>query len=106
MTIQERILELLKKRGWSKYKLAKEAGFYKATVYDWFNDKHFTPDRESIEMICAALDISLAEFYSGVDESDLDIEQVKLLEMFAKVSKNKRQIIFDLMRTLSEEKKN
>lgn len=27
MTIQDRILELLKKNGWTKYKLAKEAGF-------------------------------------------------------------------------------
>lgn len=104
MTVQDRISELLKERGWSKYKLAKEAGFYKATVYDWFNEKHFTPDRESIEMVCAALEISQAEFYSGVDESDLNAEQVKLLELFEKIPKNKRQIIFDLMNSFIDEK--
>ena len=52
MTVQDRIAELLKKYGWTKYKLAKEAGFYPTTVYDWFNEKHYTPDRDSIESIC------------------------------------------------------
>lgn len=103
MTIQERIEELLAQKRWSKYKLAKEAGFYPTTVYDWFNDKHFTPDRKSIELICAALDISLTEFYSGVDESDLDGEQMLLLELFAKVPINKRKVVFELLRNLSFE---
>lgn len=102
MTIQERILELLDKKHWTKYKLAKEAGFYPTTVYDWFNEKNFTPDRNSIELICAALDISLTEFYSGIDEGELDGEQMLLLELFAKVPKKKRDIVFDLLRNLSE----
>lgn len=102
MTIQERILELLDKKHWTKYKLAKEAGFYPTTVYDWFNEKNFTPDRNSIELICAALDISLTEFYSGIDEGELDGEQMLLLELFAKVPKKKRNIVFDLLRNLSE----
>ena len=84
------------------YKLAKEAGFYPTTVYDWFNEKNFTPDRNSIELICAALDISLTEFYSGIDEGELDGEQMLLLELFAKVPKKKRDIVFDLLRNLSE----
>lgn len=102
MTVQERIEQLLHKQKWSKYKLAKEAGFYPTTVYDWFNDKHFTPDRKSIELVCAALDISLTEFYSGVDESELDGEQMLLLELFAKVPQSKRKVVFDLLRTLAD----
>ena len=77
MTVQQRIEELLKQRGWSKYKLAKEAGFYPATVYDWFNDKGYTPDRNSIESICLAFGIIQSEFYSGVDGGNLDTEQTR-----------------------------
>lgn len=77
MTVQQRIEELLKQRGWSKYKLAKEAGFYPATVYDWFNDKGYTTDRNSIESICLAFGITQAEFYSGVDGGTLDTEQTR-----------------------------
>ena len=85
MTVQDRIEELLKKNKWTKYKLAKEAGFYPTTVYDWFNEKHFTPDRASIESVCLAFKISQAEFYSRVDESELSSEQTSLLELFAKI---------------------
>lgn len=102
MTVQQRVEELLKQRGWSKYKLAKEAGFYPATVYDWFNEKGYTPDRSSIESICLAFGISQAEFYSGFDEGDLDTEQTALLELFSKVPKDKRKIVFDLLKTLAE----
>ena len=102
MTVQQRVEELLKQRGWSKYNLAKEAGFYPATVYDWFNEKGYTPDRSSIESICLAFGISQAEFYSGVDEGNLDNEQTALLELFSKVPKDKRKIVFDLLKTLAE----
>lgn len=77
ITVQQRIEELLKQRSRSKYKLAKEAGFYPATVYDWFNDKGYTPDRNSIESICLAFGIIQSEFYSGVDGGNLDTEQTR-----------------------------
>ena len=102
MNVQDRILELMKERKWTKYKLAKEAGFYQTTVYDWFNEKHYTPNRASIESICLAFDISQAEFYSRVDESDLTSEQTSLLELFEKVPNDKRKLVFDLLRTLAD----
>lgn len=104
MTVHDRIAELLTKKNWTKYKLAKMAGFYPTTVYDWFNEKHYTPDRNSIELVCAAFDISLSEFYSGIDEDELDEEQILLLELFSKVPADKKKIVFDLLRTLSDEK--
>lgn len=104
MTVQERILELLKKKGWTKYKLAQEAGLYKTTVYDWFNDMGYTPDRKSIELVCAAMDISLPEFYSGIDEDELNGEQILLLQLFAKVPDGKKKLVFDLLQTLAESK--
>ena len=84
MTVQDRILEFLKKRGWIKYRVLKEEGFYPTTVYDWFNEKHYTPDRNSIESICLALGISQTEFYSGVEEMNLDSEQTVLLDFSLK----------------------
>lgn len=104
MDIHERILELIKKENWSLYKLSEKSGIYKTTVYDWYNDKHYTPSRNSIELICAALNISLTEFYSGIDEGELDGEQMHLLDLFAKVPKEKRKVVFELLRNLADEK--
>ena len=103
MTVHERIIELLKKKGWTKYKLAQETGLYQTTVYDWFNDKGYTPDRKSIELVCAAMNISLVEFYSGIDEDELDGEQTLLLQLFAKVPKEKKKVVFELLRSLSDD---
>ena len=103
MTVHERILELLNKKNWTKYKLAKEAGFYPTTVYDWFNDKHYTPDRKSIENICLAFEISQAEFYSSVDENNLTPEQTAVLELFAKIPEKSKSLIFDFLKTLAQQ---
>lgn len=105
MTVQERISELMEKRGWTKYKLAQETGLYQTTVYDWFNDKGYTPDRKSIELVCAAMNISIVEFYSGIDEGELSGEQALLLQLFAKVPENKRKLVFELLRTLADDDK-
>ncbi len=102
MTVKERILQLLEKRGWTKYKLAKEAGMYPTTVYDWYNEKNFTPDRESIDSVCLAFEITRAEFYCGLDENQLTADQTALLELFEKVPENKRKIVTDLMQSLAE----
>lgn len=94
---------MLEKNKWSKYKLAKEAGFYPTTVYDWFNDKHYIPDRNSIESICLAFGISQAEFYSRVDESKLNTDQTALLELFSKIPENKKALIFEILKSMAKQ---
>lgn len=102
MTVQDRIAEFLKSRGWTKYKLAKEIGVYPTTVYSWFNDKQCFPSSESIDGICTVFGISRAQFYSTVDENKLREDQIAVLELYERIPESKRSIVFDLMRTLSE----
>lgn len=79
MDVKKRILELMDKRGWTKYRLAKETGIYITTINDWFSGKGYTPSRESIVSICEAMGITVAEFYGGIEEHDLTNEQLVLL---------------------------
>ena len=103
MDVKQRILELMEKRGWSKYRLSKETGIYVTTINDWFNENHYTPSRDSIVSICEAMGITLAEFYGGIEEHDLSEEQLRLLSMFESVPANRRKLVFDLMEVLSKE---
>ena len=64
MDIHDRIKQLCEKNKWSLSKLAKEAGLSETTVYDWYNENHFTPSRKAIDDVCSAFDITLSEFYS------------------------------------------
>ena len=102
MTVQERILELLKSHGWSKYRLAKKIGIYPTTVYDWFNEKNVTPNSDSIDGVCTVFGITRAQFYSKVVENQLNEDQLAVLELYSKIPENKKQIVLDLMFVLSE----
>ena len=94
MAIRAKITKLRKERGWSLSRLAKEAGIPQTTVYNWFNEKHFTPSRDKIEDVCAAFNISVAEFYADVETDNLSEKEIKLLEVFRKIpDKNKEKAI-------------
>lgn len=102
MDIHGKITQLRKERGWSLSKLAKEAGIPQTTVYNWFNEKHFTPSRDKIEDLCAAFGISVAVFYSDVDLDRLTEEELKLLEVFRTLPNKKQAIAIELLKTLAE----
>ena len=102
MDIHSRIDELRKRRGWSLSKLAKESGLAETTVYDWFNENHFTPSRRAIEEVCSAMDITLSEFYCETDLDKLDEKQILLLELFDKVPDKKKDAVINIVKSFVE----
>lgn len=102
MDVHKRIEELRLKRGWSRSKLAKESGLSETTVYDWFNENHFTPSRRAIEDVCAAFGITLAQFYSDINFDGLSEMQMRLLEFFDKVPERKKSIVIDVVKSFTE----
>ncbi len=60
--VLDRITELRKERGWSQYRLAVNAGIPKSSLFTWYA-KNAAPPIESLEKICNAYGISLAEFF-------------------------------------------
>lgn len=71
------------KRGWSEYKLAKQADMAQTTINGWYRRKQI-PSVPNIERICKGLGISLAQFFAeGEDSFPLTDEQKKLLDDYA-----------------------
>lgn len=94
MTVQKRILELCQERKMSLSKLANDSGLAETTVYDWFNKKNRTPSIKALEDVCAVFQISLAQFFSGVDFNALPQNEIHLLEIFRKIpDKNKEKAL-------------
>lgn len=102
MEVKEKILKLLKERGWSKSKLAKESGISEHAVYNWFNEKNYTPSRDAIEDVCSAFGITLAQFYTDIDVDKLDARELELLELFRQIPPNKRNAVFEIVKTFIE----
>lgn len=74
MDVKEKIAKLRKERGWTLGKLAHEAGISTSAVYNWYNDKNYTPGRDAIEDVCAAFGITQSEFWADVE---VDIESTR-----------------------------
>ena len=102
MNIKEKIDKLRKERGWSLFRLAKEAGLYPTTVYNWFNEINATPSREKIDDLCSAFGISVSSFYADVEAGDLTAEEIELLEAFRKIPDKKNAIALSTLKAMSE----
>ncbi len=70
MNIQVRLKNLMKERGWSEYRLAKEAKISQTTITNLFKRNNL-PTLPTLEAICTAFDITLAQFFIEEDLIEL-----------------------------------
>lgn len=75
MDAQKRIRQLMEERGWTDYRLAKEANLSHSTVTNMFN-RNNAPTPPTLEAVCKAFGITLAQFFAeGHNPSELTEEQ-------------------------------
>ena len=87
MDILRRITALREARGWSVYRLAKEAGISQSTITNLYKREN-SPTVLTLEAICCALGLSLGQFFSGIDEDQqLTPDQRELLNNWARLTK-------------------
>ena len=70
MDTLERIQQLLKAQGWTKYRLAKESGLAQSTIINIFNH-NTVPSIITLEAICKAFNITIAQFFATDDMIEL-----------------------------------
>ena len=100
MDILKHILELRTRRGWTEWKLAEESDLKQSTISSWYS-KDQLPKIPSLEKICDAFGITLAQFFCGDSESvDLTLEQREMLEHWNALSKNQKTSILSLMKNI------
>lgn len=109
---KEVIENLLKTKGWTKYKLAKEAGLGQSTVHEIMSGKKKSPNAKTLQKLSEALDVSVDVFFddnpkkeenkkrdyslSTNEQEDIDEEAKRIIDdLSISFSKNKD--------TLSEE---
>lgn len=98
MNVQERLLELMEQRGWTAYKLAKQAGLSETTISNIFK-RNQAPTLYTLERICNAFGITVSQFFAEGDEAvTLNEEQRRLLSDWAVLSDKNKEILFYLMK--------
>ena len=69
------IAAILDKKGWSRYKLCKEANLAQSTLSDILSGKNANPRMDTIQKIATALDVDVNEFFDNtlpIDKNDIN----------------------------------
>jgi transcriptional regulator with XRE-family HTH domain len=100
MTVLERILQLKDERGWSEYRLSVESGIAQTTISSWFR-KNINPSISSLESVCKAYNITLAQFFT-YDNSpvELTIEQKEVLDNWNRLNKKQQIAVLKLLKSI------
>ena len=96
MDTQKRIRELMEERNWTDYRLAKEANLSHSTVTNMFN-RNNAPTLPTLEAVCRAFGITLAQFFAEGEEVQLTKEQQKLFSKWSTLTDRQKQILLELI---------
>lgn len=99
MDTQKRIKELMAERGWTDYRLAKEANLSHSTVTNMFN-RNNAPTLPTLEAVCRAFGITLAQFFTENTESQMTEEQQTLFSKWSTLTDEQKRLLLDLMKTM------
>lgn len=102
MNIQLRLQNLMKEREWSEYRLAKEAKISQTTITNLFKRNNL-PTLPTLEAICTAFDITLAQFFMEEDLVELTSAQKDLLTKWNALTSEQKRIIQKLLNAIYEE---
>ena len=92
---QERIKQIMKVRGWSEYRLAKESGVPQSTLSNIFN-RNYQPSIASLELICKSFGITLAQFFADGNFVELTDEQYQFFQRWAALKPEQKALIDEL----------
>lgn len=90
--VLERIDELCDKEGWSHYILAKRSGISQSTISNMFSRTN-QPTFTTVNRICDAFGITMAQFFDSKQHLDLNAEQEEILRMFDAMPAQKRELV-------------
>lgn len=100
MDAQKRIRQLMEERGWTDYRLAKEANLSHSTVTNMFN-RNNAPTLPTLEAVCKAFGITLSQFFSdGDDPSQFTEEQQILFSRWSTLTDEQKRLLLELMNTM------
>lgn len=103
MTIQKRIKMLMDTKGWSEYRLAKEANLPQSTISHLFK-RNNAPTFPTVEAVCGALGITMSQFFADDGEAVvLTPEQRECLLLFGTLSDEQRKLVKETMRHFNGE---
>ena len=99
MDAQRRIKQLMEERSWTDYRLAKESNLSHSTVTNMFN-RNNAPTLPTLEAVCKAFGITLAQFFTEGNSPVLTEEQRILFAKWSTLKDDQKQALLALIDTM------
>ena len=99
MDAKQRIRELMAQRQWSEYRLAIASGLSQSTIANIFS-RNTTPSIATLESICSAFDITLAQFFSDGEMVELTPEQWEMFSAWSSLSTHQKEALSHLIQVM------
>ncbi len=100
MNAQKRIKQLMEERGWTDYRLAKEANLSHSTITNLFK-RNNAPTLPTLEVICRAFGITLSQFFAeGGKAVEMTDEQRILFAKWSTLKDDQKQALLALIDTM------
>ena len=99
MDTKQRIRELMAQRQWSEYRLAIASGLSQSTIANIFS-RNTTPSIATLESICSAFGITLAQFFSDGEMVELTPEQREMFSAWSSLSTHQKEALSHLIQVM------
>lgn len=99
MDAKQRIRELMAQRQWSEYRLAIASGLSQSTIANIFS-RNTTPSIATLESICSAFGITLAQFFSEGEMIELTPEQREMFSAWSSLSTHQKEALSHLIQVM------
>ena len=101
MELYEKIEKIRIQKGMSVAKLNKAAGISHSTLSSW-KTRQTMPKIESLDSICFALEIPLAELLYDIDSDKLTGEEIELLTYWKQLDKEQKQALMSTAKAMAK----
>ena len=98
MDIMQRLRELQQRYGWSDYRFAKEAGLSPNTVSNIYRRGN-TPSMVTLEALCKAFGITMAQFFAEDELVELTPELRELFDRWTALTDEQKAALWQIIKT-------
>lgn len=99
MDVKARLQQLMDERGWTIYRVAKEAEIPWSTVRNVFK-RNTEPSIATLECICKGIGMTLPQFFDVDNDMGLSTEQAHLIQEWSRLSDKNRCLVYQLIEAL------
>ena len=96
---QNRIRQLMAERGWTIYRLAQESGLSQTTISNIFK-RNNQPSLPTVNTICEACGIKLAQFFTENEPVNVPNAQSELNSSVASLREDQREALAAFIKTI------